>query len=192
MRCVTHACQDRHTCTWCTNIHSDRETDHLPLVFRDQVHLVDETKDLSSRGVLHDCLQAGLIIMHILFHLPALHIEHIDKHLHITEDIITLASEICLHEGFLARAKVNDEFTSSENDVISTPTHTLYVTVVCNSTRVTLLLISCYFERSTQSMTITYPPQSHKLSTRLPKKRTCECSTSTDKMRDKRMEMVGR
>ena len=44
--------------------------------------------------------------MHVSLHLSALHIKHIDEHLHIAKHIVSLAGEVVLHEGFLSACVV--------------------------------------------------------------------------------------
>ena len=74
----------------------------VSLVLLHQVHLVDQAEDLGVGGVLQDGLQAGLVVVHVLLQLPALHVEHIDQHLHVPEDVVPLAGEVVLHERVLA------------------------------------------------------------------------------------------
>ena len=82
-------------------------THHFPLVLRDEVHLVDEAKHLCIRGVLQDRLQARLIVVHVLLHLPALHVKHVDEHLHVAEHVVTLTCEVVLHKCLLPGWKQN-------------------------------------------------------------------------------------
>lgn len=56
-------------------------THHLPLVLGDEIHLVDEAEDLGVGGVLEDGLQAGLVVVHVLLHLPTLNVKDIDENL---------------------------------------------------------------------------------------------------------------
>ncbi len=40
--------------------------------------------------------------MHVLLQLSALHIKHVDQHLHIAEDVVSLTREVVLHERVLS------------------------------------------------------------------------------------------
>lgn len=76
-------------------------THYFTLVFRDEIHLVHETEYLGVGRVLENGLQTGLVIVHVLLNVSALHIKDIYEHLHIPEHIITLTGEVVLHESFL-------------------------------------------------------------------------------------------
>lgn len=42
--------------------------------------------------------------MHVVVQLPALHIEHIDQHLDVPEDVVLLRRKVLLHERLLTAA----------------------------------------------------------------------------------------
>ena len=89
-------------------------THHFPLVLGDKVHLVDEAEDLSVGGVLQDGLQTRLIVVHVLFHLSALHIKHVNEHLNVAEHIVTLTGKVVLHKSLLSVCVcAKDRFTHS-------------------------------------------------------------------------------
>ena len=59
------------------------EEELLPLLFRDEVHLVDEAEDPRALTVLPDRGEADGIVLEILCELAALNVEHVDEHLDI-------------------------------------------------------------------------------------------------------------
>ena len=63
---------------------------------------MDETEDLGLGRVLQDGLETRLVVVHVLLQLGALHVEHVDQHLHVAEDVVTLARKVVLHERLLA------------------------------------------------------------------------------------------
>lgn len=63
---------------------------------------MNEAEYLGIRRVLENGLKAGLVVVHVLFNLTALNIKHIDEHLHISEDVLSLAGEVIVHEHLLA------------------------------------------------------------------------------------------
>lgn len=63
---------------------------YVALLLRHQVHLVHEAEDLRVRRVDQQRLQARLVVVHVLVQLAALHIEHVDQHLHVPEDVVLL------------------------------------------------------------------------------------------------------
>lgn len=74
----------------------------IPLVFLYQIHFVHQAEHLGVRGVLEDGLQAGLVVVHVFLQLTALHVKHIDQHLHVPENVVPLAGEVVLHKSVLS------------------------------------------------------------------------------------------
>lgn len=130
----------------------------VSLILLDQVHLVHQAEDLCVRRVLQDGFQTRLVVMHIFLQLSALHIKHIDQHLYIAKDVVSLTREVVFHESVLAV-----QFTCKDEARMKSSSQK-----PSNKTRL---------YRGARD---TYPPQSHRFSTRLPRNRTWECSTSTE------------
>lgn len=49
-------------------------------------------------------LQARLVVVHVVVQLAALHVEHVNQHLDVPEDVVLLRGEVLLHERLLAAA----------------------------------------------------------------------------------------
>ena len=62
---------------------------------------MDEAEDAGVARVLHQRLETRLVVVHVLFQLPALDVEHIDQHLDVVEDVVALARKVVLHERLL-------------------------------------------------------------------------------------------
>lgn len=74
----------------------------ISLVFLHQVHFVDKAENFGIGGVLQDGFQTRLVVMHVFFQLTALNIEYINKHLYVSENVVSLAGEVVLHERVLS------------------------------------------------------------------------------------------
>jgi len=64
--------------------------DELPLIFCNQIHFVNETEYLGLGRGLEDGVQAFLVVVQIRVGLTALHVEHVNQHLNVPENIVTL------------------------------------------------------------------------------------------------------
>lgn len=62
---------------------------------------MNQAEDFSVGGVLQDGLQARLVVVHVLLQLAALHVEYVNEHLYVSENVVPLAGEVVLHEGVL-------------------------------------------------------------------------------------------
>ena len=69
---------------------------------------MNEAKDLGIGGVLENGFKAGLVVVHILLNLTTLNIKYIDQHLHISEDILSLAGEVVVHKHLLTAKQHNE------------------------------------------------------------------------------------
>lgn len=74
----------------------------VSLILLDQVHLVHQAEDLCVRRVLQDGFQTRLVVMHIFLQLSALHVKHIDQHLYIAKDVVSLTRKVVFHESVLS------------------------------------------------------------------------------------------
>lgn len=61
-------------------------------------------------------LETRLVVVHVFLQLTALDVKHINKHLHISENVVPLAGEVIFHECVLSegyekhRVAFNDKF----------------------------------------------------------------------------------
>ena len=62
---------------------------------------MDQTEHLGLRRVLHDGLQACLIVVHVFLHFTALNIEHVYKDLNILKHIVSLTCKVAVPIGTL-------------------------------------------------------------------------------------------
>lgn len=77
----------------------------VSLILLDQIHFVYQAKDFGFWGILQNSLKAWLIVVHVFLKFTALHVKDINQNLHISEDVVTLASEVIFHEGVLSVKK---------------------------------------------------------------------------------------
>lgn len=63
---------------------------------------MNQAEHFSVGGVLQDGLQTRLVVVHVLLQLAALHVEYVNEHLDISENVVPLAREVVLHEGVLS------------------------------------------------------------------------------------------
>lgn len=75
---------------------------HISLILLHQIHFVNQAEHFSIGRVLQDGFQARLVVVHVFLQLAALHVKHINEHLHIPENVVPLAREVVLHEGVLS------------------------------------------------------------------------------------------
>lgn len=87
---------------WCSTFSVSYQ---VPLILLYQIHFVYQAKYFGIWRVLQNGLQAWLVIVHVLFQFAALHIKNINQNLHISEDVVPLASKIIFHEGVLPGRK---------------------------------------------------------------------------------------
>lgn len=89
---------------------------HISLVFLHQIHFMNKAKYFCIRRVLQNGLETRLVVVHVFLQLATLNVEYINKHLHISENIVPLAGEVVLHECVLSgwhekhRVAFNEEF----------------------------------------------------------------------------------
>lgn len=62
---------------------------------------------------LQNGLEAGLVVVHVLLHLSALHVKDVDQYLHIAEHIVPLCGEVVLHEYLLPGGREEGERSQS-------------------------------------------------------------------------------
>jgi len=55
-----------------------KKGNHVPLLFLNQIHLVQKAEDFSFTGILKDGLQARLVVMHVFFNLTAFNIKNVN------------------------------------------------------------------------------------------------------------------
>ena len=125
----------------------------VAVLLGDEIHLVEQTKDFGVGRVLVERLEAARVLLDVLGVGVGLDIEHIDEHLDVAEDVIALRREVVCPRRTAPRAAAREP-ARRDGARASGP-------------------------RDELSMNAAWPPQSQRLSTRLPRKRTCECSTST-------------
>jgi len=68
----------------------------------DEVHLVDEDKDLGFARVLNQSADDVDIGGHVSLNVSTLYVEDIDEHANVAEDVSSLLGEVVLHKGLLA------------------------------------------------------------------------------------------
>lgn len=77
---------------------------------------MNKAKYFRIRRVLQNGLETRLVVVHVFLQLTALDVEHINKHLHISENVVPLAGEVIFHECVLSevyekhRVAFNNEF----------------------------------------------------------------------------------
>ena len=89
------------------------------VVLRDQIHFVNEYKDLSIGGVFLHGLQHAIKERDVIAEVPRLNVEHIDEHLHVAEDGISLRVEIAFVKAVLPAAVPQIEHQVSEKPDVS-------------------------------------------------------------------------
>lgn len=63
-----------------------------------------EAEHLGVRAVLNDRLQAALVVVHVALQFSRFNVEHVDEHLDVPEDALSLRLKVVLHERLLTAA----------------------------------------------------------------------------------------
>jgi hypothetical protein len=70
-----------------------------------QIHLVNKAEDLGLWREVTEGLETVLELRHVVaLEVLARDVKHVDEHLHVLEDVLSLAVEDLLHEEILATA----------------------------------------------------------------------------------------
>ena len=65
---------------------------------------------------LQNGLETGLVVVHVFLHLSALHVKHVDEHLHVAEHVVTLSREIVLHKDLLSTEREEERGRMRETE----------------------------------------------------------------------------
>ena len=76
----------------------------LPLVLCQQVHFVNQAKDLCLLRQVIESVEAVLVVREIACEVLAGHVEHVNQHFYVLENVLPLTLEVLLHEQVLSSA----------------------------------------------------------------------------------------
>jgi hypothetical protein len=75
---------------------------------------MNETEYLGVVGILLEGFDTLAVIVNVTLGITALHIEYVDENLNVSEDVVSLARQIILHKGILAKYMKKERWRISE------------------------------------------------------------------------------